>query len=136
LHVGTGFQVLNDLKDWSGDVENDRRAAGDLLGGRPTVMWALAIDRLSAADAGRLRSLAASAGRGDAGEAEVAASVAEARSLYTRADVVRRAAEIVSDQRRRAAVAASTCKLRRLRDVLEFLLELAVPESSPAPFSG
>jgi hypothetical protein len=31
LHVGTGFQVLNDLKDWAGDLENDRRAAGDLI---------------------------------------------------------------------------------------------------------
>ena len=136
LHVGTGFQVLNDLKDWSGDVENDRRAAGDLLGGRPTVMWALALDRLAAADAARLRLLAESAGRDDAGEAAVAAAVAEARSLYARADVVRRAGDIVSDERRRAAAAAATCRLPRLRDVLEFLLELAVPESSSAPFSG
>ena len=40
LHVGAGFQVLNDLKDWAGDLENDRRAAGDLMGGRPTVLWA------------------------------------------------------------------------------------------------
>ena len=31
-HVGIGFQVLNDLKDWRGDLENDRAAAGDLLG--------------------------------------------------------------------------------------------------------
>ena len=136
LHVGTGFQVLNDLKDWSGDLENDRRAAGDLLGGRPTVMWALAVDRLAADDVCRLRSLAAAAGRPDAGEDDVAAAVAEARGLYARADVVARAAEIVSDQRARAAVAASTCRLGRLRDVLEFLLELAVPESSPAVFSG
>jgi geranylgeranyl pyrophosphate synthase len=136
LHVGTGFQVLNDLKDWSGDVENDRRAAGDLLGGRPTVMWVLALDRLAAADAARLRLLAESAGREDAGEAAVAAAVAEARSLYARADVVRRAGDIVSDERRRAAAAAATCRLPRLRDVLEFLLELAVPESSSAPFSG
>jgi geranylgeranyl pyrophosphate synthase len=136
LHVGTGFQVLNDLKDWSGDLENDRRAAGDLLGGRPTVMWALAVDRLAADDVCRLRSLAAAAGRPDAGEDDVAAAVAEARGLYARADVVARAAEIVSDQRARAAVAASTCRLGRLRDVLEFLLELAGPESSPAVFSG
>jgi hypothetical protein len=80
--------------------------------------------------------LAESAGREDAGEAAVAAAVAEARSLYARADVVRRAGDIVSDERRRAAAAAATCRLPRLRDVLEFLLELAVPESSSAPFSG
>ena len=43
LHVGTGFQVLNDLKDWQG-TENERRVAGDVLGGRPTVMWALALE--------------------------------------------------------------------------------------------
>jgi geranylgeranyl pyrophosphate synthase len=65
LHVGTGFQILNDLKDWSGDLENDRRAAGDLLGGRPTLMWALAMERLTAADAQRLRDVAAQAGATD-----------------------------------------------------------------------
>ena len=125
LHVGTGFQVLNDLKDWSGDVENDRRAAGDLLGGRPTLMWALALDGLSPVDAARLREVAREAGR--PGAAGPAAAIAEARRLYERAGVFQRAAGIVAEQRSGALAALASCRLGRLRDVLEFLLDLAVP---------
>lgn len=134
LHVGTGFQVLNDLKDWAGDLENDRRAAGDLIGGRPTLLWALAIEGLSPADRERLvgvATVARSGGRAGAPAADgVAAAVAEARRLYERADVVARAAAIAADQRRLAAEAVASCRLRRLREVLEFLLDLAVPAGS------
>jgi len=135
LHVGTGFQVLNDLKDWSGDLENNRRAAGDLLGGRPTVMWALALERLAESDAERLQQLARTAGRPDADEATVVAAVAEVKKLYAKAGVFERAAAIVAQQRNLAAAAAATCRWRRLREVLEFLLDLAVPELAAAQLS-
>ena len=135
LHVGTGFQVLNDLKDWSGDLENNRRAAGDLLGGRPTVMWALALERLSASEADRLHELARIGGRSDADEATVVAAITEVRKLYGKAGVFERAATIVTEQRALAAAAAATCRLGRLRDVLEFLLDLAVPELAATQFS-
>ncbi len=136
LHVGTGFQVLNDLKDWFGDLENDRRAAGDMLGGRPTLMWALALERLPAEAVARLAVLARQAGRTEASEGEVAEAIAETRRLYEQADVFARAAAIVDDQRNRAAAAAATCGLGRLRDVLEFLLDLAVPEQAAAQFAS
>jgi geranylgeranyl diphosphate synthase type II len=136
LHVGNGFQVLNDLKDWSGDLENNRRAAGDLLGGRPTVMWALALERLAAEDADMLQQQARAAARPDADEATVIAAVAEVRRLYTKAGVFERAADIVAEQRALAAAAAATCRWRRLRDVLEFLLDLAVPELAATQFSA
>ncbi len=132
LHVGTGFQVLNDLKDWKGDLENDRRAAGDLLGGRPTVMWALALEGLSPGETARLRDLARSAGRPGVADAEVAAALAEVRDLYAKAGVFARATAIVAEQRALAAAAAATCGGRRLREVLEFLLDLAVPEPDGA----
>jgi len=130
LHVGTGFQVLNDLKDWEGDIENDRRAAGDLLGGRPTLMWALAVERLSRGDVEMLRQLADEAGKPSAPEATVSRCVAEARRLYERADVFSRARAIVAGERTAAAAAAAGCRLSRLREVLEFLLDLAVPEQA------
>ena len=133
-HVGTGFQVLNDLKDWSGDLENNRHAAGDLLGGRPTLMWALAHDSLPPDATARLRTVAAQAGTVGAGEREIAACVAEVRDLYERARVFARAAEIVAGERAAAATAAAACRLPRLREVLEFLLDLAVPEGAAAQF--
>lgn len=131
LHVGNGFQVLNDLKDWHGDLENDRRAAGDLLGGRPTVMWALALEQLAEADVARLAAVAR-----DAATTADSAAIATARGLYEQADVFARAAAIVTEQRRLAAAAAATCRCGRLRDVLEFLLDLAVPEQAAASLAG
>lgn len=135
LHVGTGFQILNDLKDWGGDLENDRAAAGDLLGGRPTLMWALALERLSANDADRLARLGRRAAESTT-PAEGAAALAEARCLYEKADVFHRAAEIVADQRARATAAVAACRLSRLREVLEFLLDLAVPEDAAGGAGG
>ena len=136
LHVGTGFQILNDLKDWSGDLENDRRVAGDLLGGRPTLMWALAMERLTAADAERLRDSAARAGVADASAETIAAAISTARGLFSSADVFHRAAAIVDEQRASAAAAAATCRHPRLREVLEFLLDLAVPERAALTMVG
>jgi hypothetical protein len=90
------------------------------------VMWALALERLSAEDVARLRGLAIRAG----GSPEaVPEAIDEARKLYLEADVFARAAVIVRDQRARAAAAVAGCRLPRLREVLEFLLDLAVPET-------
>ncbi len=133
-HVGTGFQVLNDLKDWAGDLENNRRAAGDLLGGRPTLMWALALERLPSESIERLVSLAARAGGPDASERDVSEAIGEARRLFEAADVFTRAAAIVDQERRQAAAAVASCRLGRLREVLEFLLDLAVPEQAASQF--
>ena len=105
-------------------MENDRRAAGDLIGGRPTVLWALALDGLAEPQRQALIATAAEARRG---EGAVAAALAEARRLYEQADVVARATRIAADQRAKAAEAIAACRLPRLREVLEFLLDLAVP---------
>lgn len=123
-HVGTGFQVLNDLKDWAGDLENDRREAGDLIGGRPTLLWALAMRDLSPSDRDALVEVAAVARRGGV---EATAALAEARRLYELAGVVDAAAAVAAEQRRLAVDAIAACRLPRLREVLEFLLDLAVP---------
>lgn len=124
-HVGVGFQVLNDLKDWRGDAENDRAAAGDLLGGRPTLLWALARERVPAAELARLATLV----RGDASAArhDVAAIIAEARRLFTAAEVFSRAAAIAERERILAQQALAECPIVPLRKVGEFLLDLAIP---------
>jgi geranylgeranyl pyrophosphate synthase len=93
LHVGTGFQVLNDLKDWQGDLENDRRVAGDILGGRPTVMWALALENSD--ELGRLELLqlrkACSVKKSSVGKA--CSPVQTARRLYGQAGVFKKSCE-------------------------------------------
>ncbi len=128
LHVGTAFQILNDLKDWAGDAENERRAAGDLLGGRPTVLLALAIERLPARESAELLAIA-SLGRQSAADGE---AIRTAARLYEQADVFTRARRLVSAERRKAVSAIAGCRLPRLREVLEFLLDLAVPPEMAA----
>ena len=130
LHVGTGFQVLNDLKDWQGDLENDRQAAGDLLGGRPTVMWAIAREHLASEDRQLLEQIgreATAAGATASGHSE---AIQIARRLYEKAGLFARAADIVAQQREAATAAINRCRYPRLREVLEFLLDLAVPEQA------
>ena len=93
-------------------------------------MWALALERLPPDDAARLRELARRAGAVGAPAESVADAIRAAREFYERADVFARAAAIVRDQRARAAAAVAGCRLPRLREVLEFLLDLAVPEAA------
>ena len=131
LHVGTGFQVLNDLKDWQGDLENDRRVAGDVLGGRPTVMWALALENLDSDGCEELlRIKVACSNQQNESREGTAAAIQTARRLYRRAGVFSKAAAIVANERKLAADAIKDCGYSRLREVLEFLLDLAVPQQA------
>jgi len=131
LHVGTGFQVLNDLKDWQGDLENDRRVAGDVLGGRPTVMWALALENLETDGRVELLEIKAACSKQRRGSAEdTTTAIQSARRLYRQAGVFSKAAAIVANERKLAADAIKDCSYSRLREVLEFLLDLAVPQQA------
>ncbi len=58
-HLGIAFQILNDLQDWQGDDFNKLTLGGDVLGGRPTVLWALALEGLAADDRCELEQLVA-----------------------------------------------------------------------------
>ena len=40
-HIGVGFQILNDLKDWQGDSNNKLVAGQDALSFRPLFCWRL-----------------------------------------------------------------------------------------------
>ena len=105
-HLGVAFQVLNDLKDWQGDCVNKRCSGGDVLSGRPTVLWSLALETLSAAEQAELISLATSNDQDDT------ARLDRARSLYRTAGVVETSA---SARREASAAGAQRCGQRRAR---------------------
>jgi hypothetical protein len=97
-------------------------------------MWALARERVPAAELQRLSRLAEEARL--PGGPSAADVIAEARRLYESAEVFDRAASMVDAERAGALAAAATCRHARLREVFEFLLDLAVPEGAAAQLVG
>ncbi|MEL7336890.1 MAG: DUF116 domain-containing protein, partial [Planctomycetota bacterium] len=55
-NLGVAFQILNDLGDFAGDEHNKLSAGGDIFGGRPTLLWALALESLAPDDQERLQT--------------------------------------------------------------------------------
>ena len=51
-NVGVAFQILNDIKDWTGDEDNKLVAGQDVLAARPTLLLALALEGSLAGSAG------------------------------------------------------------------------------------
>ena len=113
-HLGVAYQILNDLDDWQSDASNKRESGGDVRHGRPTVLWALARRDLDEADRKQLETLAG-AGRPDQ------QTVEQIARLYAKADVYRKAAELVARHHKRALQAAETIDSPPLRRLLDFL---------------
>ncbi len=116
-NLGVGFQILNDLQDWRADDFNKCAVGTDLLGGRPTLLWALACDSLSASDSDELLSLATADSQSEAVRVE------RARQLFLKADVFARALQLVDKHRIRALAAIDELENERLRHLLQYLLD-------------
>ncbi len=99
-NLGVAFQILNDLKDWQGDEDNKISAGGDLLGGRPTVLWALALHGLEEAQRRQLMSLV------EDREASDEFRISSMRQLYEQADVFEQAHRLVDKHQQRAEAVA------------------------------
>lgn len=116
-HLGVAFQVLNDLQDWQGDDRNKRASGTDVLGGRPTVLWALALERLDEPD--RRQCEAAIAEAADNPQD----TLARVRALYDRAGVFDQARDLIRKHRDRAHTVAATASPPPLRDLLHYLAD-------------
>ena len=98
-HLGVAYQILNDLDDWEPSEVSRRRSGADLLGGRPTVLWALALAGLGDADRAKLLALLAKPAADEA-------TLARAGELYRLSGAFRQAASLVAKHHRRAGEAA------------------------------
>ena len=115
-HLGVAYQMINDLDDWQTDEPGAGHRGADLLGGRPTALWGLALESLSEAARQELEQLPTA--RQPAGE-----RIARAAALYHEADVFRKVAELVGKHHRRAAEAAAAIDVEPLRRFLTFLAD-------------
>ncbi|MGI9428893.1 MAG: polyprenyl synthetase family protein, partial [Bythopirellula sp.] len=127
-HLGVAFQVLNDLKDWRGDEDNKLSAGLDTLGGRPTVLWALALEGVQAEQREELLRLV---GAND----QPSARVARVQQLYQQAGVFDKAHQLVDKYQERAERIADQIEPDSLRRLLYYLVDTVLErpvENEPA----
>ncbi|HEV3339308.1 MAG TPA: polyprenyl synthetase family protein [Pirellulales bacterium] len=124
-HLGIAFQILNDLNDWRGDDHNKLTAAGDVVGGRPTVLWALALEGLDEAGRRELNSLVGSP-HDDRGVVD------RVRQLYTAAGVFDKAERLVDKYQERAEGIADEVANDDLRRLLYYLVDSVLERSGGA----
>jgi geranylgeranyl pyrophosphate synthase len=124
-HLGVAFQILNDLGDWQGDDHNKLLAAGDVLGGRPTVLWALALEGLGDDDRDELLRLVSR-------RPLDVATLSRVRELYQAAGVFDKAARLVDKYQERAETVADEVEPEDLRQLLYYLIDTVLERSQPA----
>jgi len=128
-HLGVGFQILNDLKDWYGDSDNKLLAGGDVLGGRPTLLWALALESLEESQQEELLRLVSETDRDDTFRLQ------RVRQLYHEADVFEKAHRLVGKHQQRAESIADDLSPDALRRLMYYLidtvLDFPADETSP-----
>jgi geranylgeranyl pyrophosphate synthase len=116
-NLGVAFQILNDLGDWQGDRSNKLVAGGDILGGRPTLLWALALAGLSGEQQQELMDVVADRDRPDDER------IARVRELYEIANVFEQASRLVDKHQAKAEEIADEIQPEGLRRLFYYLID-------------
>jgi len=124
-NLGVAFQILNDLDDWTGNASNKVAAAGDVLGGRPTLLLALALEGLGAVGRDELLRMIA-----DDCELPDAQRIAAVRRLYDQANVFDLARRLVDKHQTRAESVADEITVEPLRRLFYFLIDTVLERAS------
>ncbi len=126
-NIGVAFQIINDLNDWQGDSHNKLSAGGDVLGGRPTVLLALALANLSDAEQVELLQLIQpTEGANDLQRLQ------RVESLYRQANVFEQARRLIEKHEQRANEAAESIENPHLKQLLHYLIDTVLERSEPA----
>jgi geranylgeranyl pyrophosphate synthase len=116
-NLGVAFQILNDLKDWRHDHDNKLATGGDILGGRPTVLWALALENLPPKQQAELMELIDDPQQGEQQRLK------RVRELYCQAGVFESAHQLVDKHQQRAEAVADEIQPSELRRLLYYLID-------------
>ncbi len=126
-HLGVGFQVLNDLKDWRGDKNNKLVAGQDAKALRPTVLLAMAIEAANQSQRDALQDIIT-------GDPNDPLRVERLRRIFEECGVFDKAEALVDKSRARAESLADDTQNEKLRQLLYFLVDTVLaPEEDEAP---
>jgi geranylgeranyl pyrophosphate synthase len=129
-NVGVAFQILNDIKDWTGDEDNKLVAGQDVLAARPTLLLALALEGSAPAQKEELLHLVRRSRAADS-----AAVVDRVRELYFAAKVFEKADKLVDKFRAKAEALADEVEPVAFRELLYYLVD-TVLEKPELPSRG
>lgn len=122
-HLGIGFQILNDLKDWAGDHNNKLVSGQDAQALRPTLLLALALEVSSPDQFGELESLIANDDLDHLRPERF-------RAVFHECGVFKQARELVEQSRQQAQRLADHVEPKELRRLLHFLVDTVLAEES------
>lgn len=124
-NLGVAFQILNDLKDWELDEDNKKSVGADLLGGRPTILLALALDTLTGEMRQELLSLI-----DRASETPAQKKITRARHLYFEAGVFEKAYKLIDKHQQKAEEIADEIQPDELRRLMYYLVDTVLDRTT------
>ena len=126
-NIGVAFQILNDLNDWEGDQHNKLSAGGDVLGGRPTLLWALALATLNESEQAELLTLAdANCGLSETDR------INRVEQLYRKARVFEQANRLIDKHEQRALEVIGSLASEPLQRMLLYLVDTVLQRHETA----
>jgi geranylgeranyl pyrophosphate synthase len=125
-HLGVAFQIINDLKDWSTDLQNKRVIGQDALAMRPTLLLALALESAQGDQREELIQLIS-------GDSKTQRAVSRVARIYESCQVFEKARKLVEKYRERAEAIADEVEPEKFRELLYFLVDTALADESTEP---
>ncbi|QDV52686.1 polyprenyl synthetase family protein [Gimesia fumaroli] len=123
-HIGVGFQILNDLKDWRGDDNNKLISGQDALAMRPTLLLALALQTADDQQKADLKDILQ-------GHPSDGMRIGRLRKIYQDCDVFTKAEALVDKSRARAEELAESVDNEDFKQLLKFFCETVLAEETP-----
>ncbi|HYG76303.1 MAG TPA: polyprenyl synthetase family protein, partial [Planctomycetota bacterium] len=108
------YQIQNDLKDIEGDTQNKVTTCGDIMKGRPTVLFAMALEAASDEERADLLKAAVEAEK-------TTVKLERLRDIYFKHEIPLQAALLADHQRQRAMKAVETINHDGLHALFTFL---------------